>query len=435
MTIPNLDLTAPTTTDAPKPEAIVVPGAPAPVAPPEQASQPDTPSTNALDDALRQLATNLSGSMTPTPAPSDLPPRAPNGQFTKPQDDAPPAGDEPPAAPVETPTTGDEPPAPGEAATEVGEEDIDPALIVELLPRHPDQEPIKLALDSPEMAERFRQTVNGAMRREQYDAAMQEVETRAQQIEQQETQLMVDPLAVVTDVLSEEQRDTMILAFLSDERIYERLAPKLESLHDPLGRRELRVEVREKYSEQRQEAATQVEQNRRVAQNIRQIKAAVNAIVPEHMNGPAADLWRRDALRELSAVTRQHNIQLLDPMQVPTALRARLVASGVDPADAAERIARAVYSGRANGRSAAPGGSGAPRAAAPSALPAAPAAGTPTTGTRPVTALKAAHDRRVAAAAPAGAGVGTPSAGGLPQLPQGAGLDEALALVQSRVRR
>lgn len=427
MTIPNLDLTTPTTTDAPKPEAIVVPGAPAPVAPPEQASQPDTPSTNALDDALRQLASNLSGQMAPTPAPGDLPPRDPTtGQFTKPEGEAP--------APVETPAPADEPTAPGEAATDVGEEDIDPALIVELLPRHPDQEPIKLALDTPEMAERFRQTVNGAMRREQFDAAMQEVETRAQQIEQQETQLMVDPLAVVSEVLSEEQRDTMLLAFLSDERIYERLAPKLESLHDPLGRRELRVEVREKYSEQRQEAATQVEQNRRIAQNIRQIKAAVNAIVPEHMNGPSADLWRRDALRELSAVTRQHNIQLLDPMQVPTALRARLVASGVDPADAAERIARAVYA-RRDARAAAPSGSGAPRAAAPSALPAAPAAGTPTSGTRPVTALKAAHDRRVAAAAPAGAGVGTPSAGGLPQLPQGAGLDEALALVQSRVPR
>lgn len=428
MTIPNLDLTTPTTTDAPKPEAIVVPGAPAPVAPPEQASQPDTPSTNALDDALRQLASNLSGQMAPTPAPGDLPPRDPTtGQFTKPEGEAP--------APVETPAPADEPTAPGEAATDVGEEDIDPALIVELLPRHPDQEPIKLALDTPEMAERFRQTVNGAMRREQFDAAMQEVETRAQQIEQQETQLMVDPLAVVSEVLSEEQRDTMLLALLSDDRIYERLAPRLEQLIDPLGRRELRLDVREEYTNQRNAAADQVQQNRRVAQNIRQIKAAVNAIVPEHMNGPAADMWRRDALRELSAVTRQHNIQLLDPMQVPTALRARLVASGVDPAEAAERVARAVYTGRPTARTAAPNGSGAPRAAAPSALPAAPAAGTPTSGTRPVTALKAAHDRRVAAAAPAGAGVGTPSAGGLPQLPQGAGLDEALALVQSRVPR
>lgn len=423
MTIPNLEVAAPAAAEAPKPEAIVVPGAPAPVAPPEQATQPDTPSTNAIEDAFKALAAEMSGAMAPTPAPGELPPRDPaTGQFTKPQDDAPPA-------------PGDEPPAPGEAATDVGEEDIDPALIVELLPRFDGQEPIKLALDSPEMAERFRQTVNGAMRRDQYDAAMQDVEARAQQIEQQETQLMVDPLAVVSEVLSEEQRDTMILALLSDERIYERLAPKLESLHDPLGRRELRVEVREQYGEQRQQAATQVEQNRRVAQNIRQIKAAVNAIVPEHMNGPAADLWRKDALRELSAVTRQHNIQLLDPMQVPTALNARLRASGVDPADAAERIARAVYSGRANGRTAAPSGSGAPRAAAPSTTPAAPAAGPSTSGTRPVTALKAAHDRRVAAAAPAGAGVGTPSAGGLPQLPQGAGLDEALALVQSRVPR
>ena len=424
MTAPNLDLTP--TTDAPKPEAIVVPGAPAPVAPPEQATQPDTPSTNAIDDAFKALAAQMTGAMAPTPAPEPQP-RDESGKFA-PREPEPVVAGEAPAP------QGEEPPAPGEAVSEVGEEELDPALIVELLPRHPDQAPLQIAMESPEVAERLRQTINGAMRREQFESAMQEVETRAQQIELQETQLMVDPLAVIHDVLSEEQRDTMILALLADDAIYERLAPRLEHLHDPMGRRELRLDTREAYGKQRETAEQTVQNNRRVAQNIRQIKTAVNAIVPEHLSQPQADLWRRDALRELSAVTRQHNINLLDPMQVPTALRARLVASGVDPADATDRISRAIYGGR-NGRAAAPNGSGAPRAAAPSALPAAPAAGTPSSGTRPVATLKAAHDRRVAAAAPAGAGVGTPSAGGLPQLPQGAGLDEALALVQSRVPR
>jgi hypothetical protein len=388
---------------------------------------PDSPSTDALTAAFAQFAEGMTDTMRTPEAAESAPaeqPRDEQGRFL-PQDA--PAPEEP--APVDT----QQPPAPAEASTEVGaepgDEDIDPALVVDILPRHAHEQPYKIAVDSPEIAERLRQNLNGAMRREQFEEAMREVEARAEQVEQQEVQLMVDPVRAVRETLTPEQQDLLILALLTDDTVFQRVGPQLETLQDDLSRRELRLDVRDKYTQAREQATGQIEQQRAVQRNTREVKTALEAIMPESLAPAAQQLWMKDAMRELSVVCRQHNIRLLDPMAIPTALQARLVATGVDPASAAENIARALY-GRRGGAAATPPNGGAPRAASAPALPAPPRAGTPTPGQRPVQALKVAHERRAAAAATAGPGMGTPASGGLPSLPAGAGLDEALALVR-----
>jgi hypothetical protein len=167
-----------------------------------------------------------------------------------------------------------------------------------------------------------------------------------------------------------------------------------------------------------------------VQRNLREVQTAVDAIIPEHLTPAQRTLWRKDALMELAAVARQAQIATLDPLKIPTVLQARLAASGVDPSDALAAIDRAL-SGRSGSKrpttpAAAPAST--PRSASPSAL-ASPA--TPTSGTRTVQTLRAAHERRVAASAPAGPGVGAPSAPSL-ALPANAGLDEAFALLRQR---
>lgn len=398
---------------------------------------PDSPSSSALSAAFEALASGITDTMRvpepvtpepvadPEPAPTGEQPRDEQGRFLPKDADPAPVVDDTPA-PVDT----QEPPPAAEAATDVGaeEEEIDPATIVEILPRHAHEEPYRIAVDSPEVAERLRQNLNGAMRREQYEEAMREVQQRAQQVEDREVSLIVDPVRTVREVLTPEQQELLVLALMTDDTLYERLGDKLSSLHDDLSRRELRLDVRDRYSQAREQAAQTVQQQRAVQKNTREVMTALDAIAPEGITPAAREIWKKDAMRELAIVCRHHKISLLDPMAIPTALEARLVATGVDPQQATEAIARAVF-GRKTPAAAPPSG-GAPRTASAPALPAPPRAGTPQTGQRPVSALKVAHERRAAAAATAGPGVGTPASGGLPTLPSGAGLDEALALVR-----
>lgn len=409
--------------------------APAPETSAASPLTPDSPSSSALAAAFAGLAAGITDSMrapepvvddAPLPDPVDPPapteqPRDPvTGQFVEKQE-----------APVVDPVA----PAPAEAATDVGADDdaggdeIDPALIVEIMPRHAHEQAYRIAVDTPEVAERLRQNLNGAMRREEYETAKAELERRSEQVEQDAVGLIVDPVGTVLDTLTPEQTDLLILALLTDESVYARLGDKLTSIQDDLGRRELRVDVREVYGKARDKAHDQVNEQRALQRNLRQITTSLDAIAPEHLNEAQRALWIKDAQRELSVVCRQHKLKTLDPMAIPTALSARLVATGVDPATAAEQIARAVY----GGKSTAP--KGAARTAPSPALPsAAPRAGTPAAGSRSVQAVKAAHERRQAAGATAGTGMGTPSASALPSMPANAGLEEAFALVRGLKR-
>lgn len=409
-----------------RPAAVLVDGQPAPVSAPELATVRDTPSTNALSDAFANLTATLGASLKPaestpepvTPveeAPKTEQPRDPVTQPFVPKDEAPAA----PAAPAAAPAAGDAP-------AEGDDDTFDPALLVDLLPRHASDTALQIAVDTPELAERLRQTLNGAMRREQYESAMQEVNAQRQQIEQQEIALMVDPVSVLSDTLTPEQADSLLLVMLSDDQRFARLSGRIEKMFDPLGLREVRLDARDEYTKARDNASQVVHNNRQVQQNVRQLSTAIEALAPEHMKPEQRQLWVLDAKRELAHICRTNDVQLLDPMQVPTVLRARLAASGIETTAAVETVARAVY-GRRSSRTAEP------RAAASSALPAAPAAATPTPGSRPVATLQAAQQRRAAAAAVGGAGTGTPTAGGLPEMPAGAGLDEAFSLVKGRV--
>jgi hypothetical protein len=399
------------------------------------ATTPDTPNSGALSEAFATLAQQMTGAMrAPEPVAATPDPELPKPTSLKPERDEagrfvaqqPPAADPEPEAPVAEP----EAPAPAEAATDVGADDEagepalpDPELIVEVLPRWANGEPVEIVLQDKETADLLRHSLKGAMRREEFDQAMQDVRAREQQLEEQATMLVVDPVRTVQETLTEDQTELLVLALLTDDRVYQRVQERLPELLDDQSRRLVRADVREKYLDAREQASGQVETQRAVTRNLQETKAALSAIIPEHLNEAQRGIFLRDAMRELSVVCRQHNIRLLDPMQIPAALSSRLTAYGVDPRQAAETIASTLY-----GRGRAPAAATARPEAAPALASAPRAAATPKPGTRTVQALRASQSRREAAAATAGAGVGTPAAGGLPSLPKGAGLDEAFAL-------
>ena len=392
---------------------------------PGSATTPDSPSSGALSEAFASLAAQMTGQMrTPepvappepevTPAPAVEQPRDESGRFL-PKEDA----DLDPAPQAEAT------PAPAPAAPEdAGEAEVDPDLVVELLPRWANGEPKQIALDSKETADLLRQTLKGAMRREEFEQAVAEVRQREEQAEMQVAQLIIDPVRTVQETLTPEQTDLLLLTLLTDDTIYQRVSERLPDLLDDTGRKLLRADVREQYVDQRDTARQQLEQRRQVNRNLKETVTALEAIVPEHLTNAQRDIFLRDAKRELSVVCRKHNIRLLDPLQIPAALQERLTAYGVDPQQAAETIAATLY-GRGK-----PSAAAATRAAAAPALASASprATATPRTGARTVTELRASHSRREAAAATAGAGVGTPAAANLPALPAGGGLSEAFAL-------
>src|SRR5690606_24728679 len=135
--------------------------------------------------------------------PRPLPPRNELGQFVREDGEESPYREEEPAAPPTpaTPPAASETPTADAPAAEEPDGEPDPALVVELLPRHPHQEPFRLVMDTPEAAETLRANLKGALRRAEFDELAQGLEAERQRVEDDAVAFLLDPVTVVRETL------------------------------------------------------------------------------------------------------------------------------------------------------------------------------------------------------------------------------------------
>lgn len=418
------------------PAAPAAPAAPAPpAAPPSVMDRP--PATGAepldLEASLQQFIRH----------PSATQPRDEEGRFAERQGGGAPARDgQPgaegateavadPAAPasVETPTgEPDNRPEGDDAGTEPGTEGTDDAaaeaLRVALPGRQPTDPDVEIEVTDPEVAERLRQLRNGFMRGEDVRQAQRENTEARTEIAALQDQIQTDPAGFVADQLAPEIRVEVALQLLADPGLLEQIAPEVDALLDPERAEMVRAKLETRRYQLKETLRQHADERRHVQAQVQQIRAAVEALIPEDWDAERIALFTNDCMADLGRWVKKVGVSAVDAADIPVALAQRLRAVGLDPVQSAARMTERLASS--------PPATGAGAPARPSAArtgTGSPAPRRPVATARPVrqptgAELVAGRDRRQTAAQGAPAGAVAPAASGLHDLPPDADIED-----------
>ena len=342
----------------------------------------------------------------------------------KPPADAPPAtetpAEEPPAdTPPATPPAG-EPPATETPAAEPEAKTETPApeaIIVELPARRPGEKPLPIKVENEEQAERLRQNVRSAMRRDEFNRAMADVTEQRESLELVQLHLETDPVGFLTDQVKPELQVELVRHLLSIPHVFKAVEPEIQSWEDENVRARRQAELANARTDGRTKAEKQMERMAEAKREGKIIRDTVDAIVPADLTDDELVMLRNDCLGDVSAFVRANpNTRRLRPEEVVDIVQRRLRHYGVTP-----EMARAALT------------SGQPVRRPTAASLKAPASGIPdenaarTTGAK----LKQEGDARRAAAAVPGAGAGAQPARAEP--PPQQGVKERLAWMRKAI--
>lgn len=292
-------------------------------------------------------------------------------------------------------------------------------LVVELPGARPEDLPMEIVVDDQKTYERLQQLRNDGMRRQEFNRQMETVREREAQVALFDEEIQTDPIGIVLEHMPEALRVDALKALLTDDKALELLLADEDFADsvtwDPAKRALAKSKVLNRRYEIREEGRKRADLVRRNAQWAREVVSAVDRMVPETWNEDQLSQFSDDAQRDVMAYIREHKGQPFDVADLPLVLGRRLRAVGINPIEAAERLARKEGDGKGT-RSAAPGKS---RAATPPKKP-------PTAAEL----KKTASARARAAAIPTGAH-GAPVAGepGIERPPKGSGLAGATAFL------
>lgn len=357
-----------------------------------------------------------------------------------------PAGEAPPDAPEGTAAPGEAPAAPGEAPAAPGaaepasgEGDDDDGYVVELMPRDPNGEPVRLRVEDRETAERLRQTLNGAMRREQYEAERAQLVEREAQLAQREVEIAVDPVGFVFQTYGQDPHavEEFALALLATPGVYERVAPRLQTWDDPMVYRADAAEIRERWRSSAQERFQTVQAVREVRENTVQIEGIVTTLA-EQLDGVRAEQFIVDAFNDLRNYAEQHRLRTLPVEHLPVLLANRLRVYGLDPIQASVAVQDYLAAKGGPGRPAAPAANRSTRST-PGSRPAAPAtkARAAQPSARSGREVRAAAEKKRAAAAipsPGAGSLGSTAVQGPFRKPDGSPMTVTEAIAEHRRR-
>jgi hypothetical protein len=317
------------------------PATPAPPpAAPAAAPEPQTHHQSPIEAALAAARANLEAGRPLIPTPTSAPAPAPAAEAPPPEAEAPPAPE------AEKPPEGEEAPPPppeGEEAPPEGEETPEeapsPDLVVELPGRRPGDDPFEIVVDDVQTAERLRQMVNSAMRRDQYNEAMAEVERSQAELRAVEEQITLDPAGFILDHLPEDTQIEVAMSILTKSDIWERLQADVTAFDDPDRLELARARLESQRYKKREERKALNEETKAAQKNATEIKRALTKLVPANLTEEQEELFLQDALQAVQKHVLRTNVRRLEVADLPLVLAARLRAYGVDPTSAAAKLA------------------------------------------------------------------------------------------------
>lgn len=215
-----------------------------------------------------------------------------------------------------------------------GEDAVDESLVIELPARTPNGEPVRIVAPDQETAEAFQRLQNGYMRGEQAREAQAASREVIEEFEEFRESLQLDPLSVIESALSVDQGELLARSLLANPAIQARLGAELQDLlaDDEATRERFRLKAENQRAKLREQAREQIEGQRAVRANARDVNAAIGRLVPADYTDEQKEFFFRDAMGDIEFHQRRTGQRLIAPNTVAQILAPRLKALGIDPA-------------------------------------------------------------------------------------------------------
>lgn len=259
-----------------------------------------------------------------------------------------------PAKPVEAGAVAEEPPEAAPAATEEepvkpeGETETPPAeggegepLVVEIPGSREGEAPIELEVADQETVDRIRALARGAIRRDQLNNAMRNVERDREEVREVEDEITTDPIAFVFRRLPQENHVELARHLLTQPGVFEALAQDIETWTSPEERSAALKDLTIERMRRERETDTTLHARRVARANASEVYAAIDRIIPAELDDDEAAMMREDMVRDARDYALANRLQTLRIEDIPKILERRLRQYGVDPTIAARAVAAA----------------------------------------------------------------------------------------------
>jgi hypothetical protein len=271
--------------------------------------------------------------------------------------------------------------------------------------------------DDPALAAQLREVADLTLRGAEVEQALASLDEERAKILEQRALVQHNPVGFVLDTLAgqPQQLEQLVMYLIAHPDVQQHLGERINKvLRDPNERRATFAEMEARRTQAAATVTSVVQEERAVAENLREVRAAVTAMLPATLSPEARDVVYRDMLADIADYADRRDLLTVPVTDLPTLLAARLRVIGVDPTQAAQRVLEASTSSRR--RVARFRGAGKPAAAAPArpAAPVPPVAPAPRTGR----AFVEGQARRAAVGSMPGGGAGNPGVPGALEAPR-----------------
>lgn len=217
-------------------------------------------------------------------------------------------------------------------------------------PGRRDGEEVEIAAPDKETAERLRQWVNSAQRVDEVDSLREDAVAMRREVEEFQEMLATDPAGVVTQGLegNPEAQRHLALYLLTRPDIWQQVRDTVMQLDDAERFEFVQAKVELERHTLADQFRSVAEENRAVDQNLRDVQSAVAAVIPPEVGEATRTQFFRDALRDIAAYADRHGRLTIDVRDIPLIIAQRLSANGIDPVQAASRIAEGNRNTRRN---------------------------------------------------------------------------------------
>jgi hypothetical protein len=249
------------------------------------------------------------------------------------------------------------------------------ALVVEIPMGDSDEETLVINAATPEMAENLREIIEIATSAQALTEEVESLRTTAQQTEELREYADADPIGFTLDMLGKnlDTAKALTMYLLTQPSLYAAVKDDLAKLADPKEFKILAGDARDARHTMTEQANERIETSRVVRQNLQDVQATVNAMLPTDLTPAQRQVAYRDCLRDLKDYADSKELVVLPVHQIPAVLANRLSALGIDPEEATARAtAAAARKGGSTPTPRFPRASAAPTRTPP-ARPAAPA--------------------------------------------------------------
>jgi hypothetical protein len=210
---------------------------------------------------------------------------------------------------------------------------------VKLPPREVGGDEVEIEVDDEETAARLNQMRNGYMNGEEIREQQILLQTSQNELANISESFEVDPAGFVMQYTDAKELPQVALSLLVEPGVWETLEKVVDKLiGDPKELRTLQAEAKAARLETSVALTKTREARAQQSENGRQLKDAIDLIVPDTIEAAARTQLIQDLTRDVVEHIDRNKLQTLEVKDLPTIVAQRLETNGIDPLDARKSI-------------------------------------------------------------------------------------------------